>query len=541
MTGMHTGILNTLIAIGLLATTACARLAAGEAKQLMSNGGFDQIGADGAPTGWELTPGASCETAPASRYVRLEADEGKLVSIYRAIPVNGVRALELSFRARWKDVKRGKQPWFDARVMLDFKDGDNKNVGHSPPAPYFTGTSDGWQERTLRFAVPDGAKVLAFMPCLFNAKSGTFELDDLSLTAIDPALLGDRSAPAASAVEKKEVVLDGGKPAPQALHVDGSKLLRADGSEIWLQGVSIDSLQWSNTGEGILASVVESIEAWKCNVVRLPMRENRWFGQDAGQTDMGEAYRKVISDAVQAASSRGAYLILDLHRFRAPMDTDVAFWKDAATTYKDNPAVIFEIFNEPYGVSWEEWRNGGALDGNKRDGVVNETSEGADAKRTVGMQALVDAVRATGARNLILAGGLDYSYDLTGILKGFALAEHDGLGIAYVAHCYPWKSGWQTHFLDVAKVHPVVMTEVGCDVNHYSFIPPDRDESPYTWAPDMIACIQRNKLHWTAFSFHPHCGPPMLMDQKTYTPTPFWGGFVKAALLGAHFESDRLR
>lgn len=536
---MTTCINRSLLAVILAGGTA---LVAGEAKQLAANGGFDKAGADGAPIGWQLSPGATCETAPASRYVHLEVKEpGKMVSIYRAIPVAGIRALELSFRARWKDVKRGDQPWFDARVMLDFKDGDNQTVKPGPGAPYFTGSSDGWQQRTLRFAVPEGAKTLAFMPALFNAKAGSFDLDDISLVAIDPALLGDRSAPAAAEVAAKPVVIDGGKPPPQALHVAGSKLLRADGSEIWLQGVSIDSLQWSNTGEGIVPSVIAAIETWKVNVVRLPMNGNRWFGQTQGQSDNGASYRQVIADAVQAAKSRGAYLILDLHRFRAPMEADIAFWKDAAAAYKDDPAVIYEIFNEPYGVPWEEWRNGGALDGKRTAGVVAESNEGADAKRTVGMQALVDTVRATGAKNLILAGGLDYSYDLTGILKGFALEEKGGAGIAYVAHCYPWKSGWQTHFLDIAKQYPVVMTEVGCDVNHYTFIPPERDESPYTWAPDMIACIQRNKLHWTAFSFHPRCGPPMLMEQQTYTPTPFWGGFVKAALLGARFESDRLR
>jgi len=40
----------------------------------------------------------------------------------------------------------------------------------------------------------------------------------------------------------------------------------------------------------------------------------------------------------------------------------------------------------------------------------------------------------------------------------------------------------------------------------------------------MIAGIQKNRIHWTAFSFHPRCRPPMLQD---YTPTPFWGAFVR--------------
>ena len=94
---------------------------------------------------------------------------------------------------------------------------------------------------------------------------------------------------------------------------------------------------------------------------------------------------------------------------------------------------------------------------------------------------------------------------------------------------------------DVAKVHPVLLGEVGCDKDRYDFIPPERFENPYTWAPDMIACIQREKLHWTAWAFHPHCGPAMLQDTKDFTPTPFWGAFVRTALVGGQFQSTKLR
>ena len=65
-------------------------------------------------------------------------------------------------------------------------------------------------------------------------------------------------------------------------------------------------------------------------------------------------------------------------------------------------------------------------------------------------------------------------------------------------------------------------------------------ESPYTWAPDMIGCIQKYKLHWTAWSFHTSATPRVLLDWD-YTPTPFWGKFVKEALAGKQFEMKKMR
>jgi hypothetical protein len=272
------------------------------------------------------------------------------------------------------------------------------------------------------------------------------------------------------------------------------------------------------------------------------MHDTRWFGTAAGQSDGGAAYRAVIAQAVKAASSRGAYLIIDLHQFGAPREEHAAFWKACAEAYKDDPAVIFELFNEPHDITWEVWKDGGDVGGKKKDpAVLAENEVDAKVQHSIGMQALVDAVRGTGAKNLVLAGGLDWSYDLTGILAGSALDDRGGQGIVYVTHVYPWKSQWQRSFLDVAAKYPVIMTEVGCDKVRYDFIPPERFENPYTWAPDMIACIQKNRIHWTAFSFHPKCGPPMLQDLKSYEPTPFWGSFVRAALLGARFESEKLR
>jgi hypothetical protein len=162
------------------------------------------------------------------------------------------------------------------------------------------------------------------------------------------------------------------------------------------------------------------------------------------------------------------------------------------------------------------------------------------------MQALVDAIRATGARNIVIAGGLDWGYDLSGVVKDFPLQEREGgLGIVYSSHIYPWKKDWQGKTMDAAAKYPVFIGEVGCppDWKGFPFIPESgrtEDLGKPDWAQDMIGLIQKHKLHWTAFSFHPKSAPMVILDWD-YTPTPYWGAFVKEALSGKAYEMKKMR
>lgn len=164
------------------------------------------------------------------------------------------------------------------------------------------------------------------------------------------------------------------------------------------------------------------------------------------------------------------------------------------------------------------------------------------------MQTLLDAVRQTGANNPVIVGGTDWSYDLSAVARGeYVLTDtKSGRGIIYSSHIYPWKTGWQKAFIDAAKKHPIFIGEVGNlrSWDDFSFIPKSAQnevvgvESP--WPADMLGVIQRYRLNWTAFSFHPKCGPNVIKDWD-YTPTEFWGVQVKQALAGQQFKTKRLR
>lgn len=510
------------------------------APSLVANGDFE-LGSNDAtwPDGWPRVAGATWEQENGNRFLRLRtAKPGETVLVHLAVPLKPEHlALELSYRVRYTDIKPGKQAWFDGRIMMNFKDEGGQVLQPGPGHPNFRGSSKGWVTRTQTMNVPQGAKALEIMPTLFQAEGGTLEFDDVRLVPVKPV-------PPVVAPPSVPVVPANPELLPPMLRVDGNLLKTPDGKTVWLQGLAVASMEWSAGGEHILQSIQVGIEQWKANCIRLSVADDFWFGRGKGQKDGGVAYRKLVDAAVEAAGSRKAYLVLDLHRFGAPMDEHVAFWKDAAMRYKDHPAVLYELFNEAHSISWEVWRKGGELaEKGKADADVNAAENAAKAtrKRSPGMQALVNAVRATGARNIVIAGGLDWGYDLSGVMQGHALEEREGgNGIMYSSHIYPWKKDWQGKALVAAEKYPLFIGEVGCPLERMSFIPAEQHEDPYTWAPDMLGLIQKYKLNWTAWCFHPKAAPMVILDWQ-YTPTPYWGAFVKEALSGKAFELKKMR
>lgn len=516
---------------------------------VLTNGDFEST-----PALWPLPEGASIQAdETGNHFLRLEFNEpSRFLGSPRSLTLDPAhQAFTFSFRARYTGIVHGKEQWHDGRIILDFKDAAGNRLA-SPSPPYFKKTSKGWIEKTLEFTVPPGAARLEITPVLFNVKAGVLDLDDLKLTPVPAAPIIERQQAAAAAraadTARRAAAVKPAVPAPPAdklppaLRVVGNQIHTDAGASVWLQGLSIPSLEWVSNGENILRSAEIALTAWKANCIRLPVREHFWLGKGPYQKDGGAGYRQLIEDVANLCATHGAYLVLDLHRFRAPEDKDVAFWRDAATRFKNHPAVLFELFNEPHDISWEVWQNGGFVtDAKSSATVVAENGEKLRGFRSVGMQRLLDTVRETGAQNIVIIGGLDWGYDLSGILAGHALNDRGGRGIVYSSHVYPWKNDWQGRFLALAGQYPLFIGELGGEEKPLPFLRPDQHEDPYTWAPDMLGLIQKYKLHWTGWSFHHKASPRILLSLETYEPTPYWGQFVKDALSGKSFDLKKLR
>lgn len=331
------------------------------------------------------------------------------------------------------------------------------------------------------------------------------------------------------------VAATGAPPSP--LKVVGNHVENDRGERVWLRGVNVAGLEWTSDGEGrILETVRTAIDDWRVNHVRLPLAQDRWFGKAREQTDGGAAYRGLVRKVVDACSERGSHVVLDLHwsdagvwgrqvgQHRMPDRNSVAFWTEVARAYKDHPAVVFDLYNEPHDVSWDVWLEGGQV--SERDRRTGEEL----TYEAVGMRELLDTVRATGATNVVIVGGLDWSYDLSGIIEGRRLADPRGRGVLYANHAYPIKGDtveqWVSKMVQATRALPVIVSEFGAETRAGPGAA--RGEA---WVRQVLQALQEHQWHWTAWDLHPAAGPSLISDWE-YTPTPGFGRWVKQALLG---------
>ena len=220
--------------------------------------------------------------------------------------------------------------------------------------------------------------------------------------------------------------------APTGLHVVGNKIEDGSNKVIVPHGVDRMGTEYQCTKSSTNAptdfdgpvdqATVSDMVAWDINVVRVPLNEDCWLGINGFPANNRTAaqYQADIVNWVNLLNQNGQMVILDLHwnnsgtnqsTGQEPMpdlDHAPAFWTSVATTFKSNSSVLFDLYNEPYTTSWTCWKNGS---------TAAQSSPCADVGFAVaGMQTLINTVRATGATNIIMLGGLAYSNDLSGWL-----------------------------------------------------------------------------------------------------------------------------
>jgi hypothetical protein len=206
-----------------------------------------------------------------------------------------------------------------------------------------------------------------------------------------------------------------------SLTVRGNRLVDGNGNSLILRGVNrMGTLYPCIQGWGIVdgptdASSVAAIANWHTNALRLELNEDCWLNINGVNPAFGGAnYQDAVASYVKLLHRAGLYVILALtwngpgstpstdQQLMADADHAPAFWSSLATAFKSDPAVLFDLFSNPHGISWDCWRNGCTT---------------AAGWQTAGMDSLVNAVRSTGALQPILLGGLSWANDLSSWLQ----------------------------------------------------------------------------------------------------------------------------
>jgi endoglucanase len=326
---------------------------------------------------------------------------------------------------------------------------------------------------------------------------------------------------------------DPGVAAVTSVRVSGNKLVDAHGEPIRLVGVNFSGAQYA-CAEGFgffdapaTDASIAALKSWGVNAVRLPLNESCWLDiNGVGDALGGPNYRRAIGDWVEKLNDNGFYVIVDEHHSHdgtgkatgqqemANRDHADDYWESVARYFRDRPAVLFDLYNEPHPdgnrdttAAWACVRDGGDCEG---VGFV-----------AAGMQEMLDAVRSTGASNPVLVAGPQYA----GSLRRWVEFEPDDPEHQLVAsvHIYgkplgsPYDdpSRWGSEIAPVAARVPVVIGEMGETDCSHEFI--DR----------LMPWADAHGLSYFAWGWMTSscAGEPALISSYDGTPTAYGVGF----------------
>jgi endoglucanase len=323
--------------------------------------------------------------------------------------------------------------------------------------------------------------------------------------------------------------------APGGYYVNGNTVCTAAGVAHLFHGVDRPSLEWAPGGQDLSAADFQLMGSWKANVVRVALNQDFWLAGSSATPNKfyDPSYPSRVDSVINWAEGAGMDVILDLHwsdtGVLASCDptaggcqqlmadaNSITFWTEVAGRYKNDGRVLFELYNEPHDVSWGVWKSGG------------DTGQGWTA---AGMQQLYQAVRGTGANNLVVIGGLNYAFDLSGVPAN----RIDGFNITYATHPYNTSgrspSTWDHAWGSLTTTDPVIVTEFGDPV---SVAGDGGTVCASEYSQELITYADAHNAGWTAWAWFPgNCTFPSLITDWNGTPNAP-GAVVKSALAGYH-------
>jgi hypothetical protein len=189
------------------------------------------------------------------------------------------------------------------------------------------------------------------------------------------------------------------------LRVRGNALLDRNGFNVELSGVNVPEAVAVQPTNRVLFKVIR--RRWNFNSVRLPVSVSKWArGGDAYVAEIGGAIR-------QANEAKLAVVLVAREDAALPSPVMLRFWTVWAERFKTNDAIVFDVFDRPspagipgYSTArrdakqWEYWLNGGTT---------------TDGRTAIGMKHLVEAIRTTGAKQVVAVQAFSDSFGFQGL------------------------------------------------------------------------------------------------------------------------------
>ena len=292
----------------------------------------------------------------------------------------------------------------------------------------------------------------------------------------------------------------------QALHVEGRYLCTPDGTPINLHGFGQTYSPWFNEqgrgwgwsyntddclryNQGLIDKILEA--GWEMRWLRLHM--DPYWSNEPGVSTNGESdisafsltrFKKYLDEVfvpmTEYATSHGLYVVMrppgvcpkELFIGGEYQKYLLTVWGVVASheRLRNNPAVMFELANEPVNILGT-------------NGTIGSSGDAHAEACSQFFQAIVDSIRSCGANNILWVPGLGYQSQYAGYVK----YPIQGDNIGYAVHCYPgwygsdsesdsgsaeqgvvtkgagyleFQSGWNAQVAPVAEIAPILITEM---------------------------------------------------------------------------------
>ncbi|MDT0445823.1 glycoside hydrolase family 5 protein [Streptomyces johnsoniae] len=258
-----------------------------------------------------------------------------------------------------------------------------------------------------------------------------------------------------------------------ALDVCGTTLCGEDGQPVQLRGMSTHGTQWyaQCVTDGSLDVLADD---WGADVLRVST-----YVQEEGYETDPEHFTELASRIIDQATARGMYVIVDWHML-TPGDpnanTELAeqFFTDITARHGDQDNLLYEIANEPSGVSWQ--------------GIKSYAED------------IVPVVRAGDPDAVVIVGtrgwsslGVSEGSDESEIVANPVNADN----IMYTFHFYAasHQDGYLSTLSRAADQLPIFVTEFG--TQEYTGDGPN----DFAFAQQYIDLMAEKNISWTNWNF----------------------------------------
>ncbi len=282
------------------------------------------------------------------------------------------------------------------------------------------------------------------------------------------------------------------------LHVCGVKLCNQNNQPVQLRGMSTHGIQWyANCIK--TASLDALAYDWKADILRISM-----YVQEGGYETNPRKFTDMVHGYIEEATKRGMYALVDWHQLtpgdpNANLSKAKTFFTEIADRHKNKNNIIYDIANEPNGVSWA--------------GIKSYAEQ------------MVPVIRAKDADGVVFVG--THGWASLGVSDGRTEADVvnnpvRATNLMYTFHFYAasHKQAYLDALTRASSKIPIFVTEFGTQT--YT----GDGGNDFTWSQKYLDFLNSRQIGWTNWNFSDDSRSGAVFKQGTCAGSNFTGTSV---------------